>query len=104
MCRYQCRPRGRGHDIGLGGPLGAVVSIRLKGTDVVYHIEHALAKSLGGPTFLTGNLLLVQDPRGPRPADNKCRAWVPISEVQAMFEYKENPIKGVVGDPTADPE
>ncbi len=84
------------------GLTGAVVSIRLKGSEVVYHVEHALIKSLGGQTFLTGNLLSVHDPHGQRPADKKCRAWVPVNDIQAMFEYHENPFKTVVGDPTAD--
>jgi hypothetical protein len=73
------------------GLAGAAISIRVKNSDMVYHVEHALVKSLGGQSFLTGNLLLVRDANGQQPPVKECRAWIPLQEIQAVLEYKENP-------------
>ncbi len=73
------------------GLTGAMISIRLKNSEIVYHVEHALIKSMGGQMFLTGNLLLVRDKRGQQPPVRECRAWVPLDHISAMEEYKVNP-------------
>src|SRR5262245_34746995 len=73
------------------GLTGAAVSVHLKSGKTVYHIEHAIIKSLGGQTFLTGNLLLIREPNSQRPPDKRCRTWVPHNEVQAILEYQDSP-------------
>jgi hypothetical protein len=85
------------------GLTGAAVSIRLKSGTTVYHIEHAILKSLGGQTFLTGNLLMVRERSGQAPPAKNCRAWIPINDIQALLEYKEDPFAVKPPDPPADP-